>query len=188
MLIYKRPVRFPLQGSFWFLVMKRLFLSSALFIAALTSGIASIQVYFSPYGGCTQAICQEINQAKSEILIQAYGFTSAPIAKAVSDAVKRGVKVTALLDKSNRTAKYSAATFLEHAGAQVIIDYECQGIAHNKVMIIDRYILITGSFNFTKAAEEKNVENVLIIKEEPDVLLKYLNHINQRINQDGSLQ
>jgi phosphatidylserine/phosphatidylglycerophosphate/cardiolipin synthase-like enzyme len=160
--------------------MKKLLIAPILFIAALTSGIASIQVYFSPYGGCTQAICQEINQAKSEILIQAYGFTSAPITKAVSDAVKRGVKVTALLDKSNRTAKYSAATFLEHAGARVMIDAQCQGIAHSKVMIIDRSILITGSFNFTKAAEEKNVENVLIIKEEPQVVQKYLEHFNQR--------
>jgi phosphatidylserine/phosphatidylglycerophosphate/cardiolipin synthase-like enzyme len=37
-------------------------------------------------------------------------------------------------------------------------------IAHNKVMVIDRETVITGSFNFTRAAEEKNAENLLIIK------------------------
>jgi len=37
-------------------------------------------------------------------------------------------------------------------------------IAHNKVMIIDKAVLITGSFNFTKAAEEKNAENLLVIR------------------------
>jgi phosphatidylserine/phosphatidylglycerophosphate/cardiolipin synthase-like enzyme len=40
-------------------------------------------------------------------------------------------------------------------------------IAHNKIMIIDKATVITGSFNFTKAAEEKNAENVLIIKDKP---------------------
>jgi hypothetical protein len=47
--------------------------------------------------------------------MQAYSFTSAPIAKALVDAHKRGVKVFAVLDKSNETGKYSAATFLNNA-------------------------------------------------------------------------
>lgn len=159
----------------------KLLIAPILFIAALTSGIASIQVYFSPYGGCTQAICQEINQAKSEILIQAYSFTSKPIAGAIADAIKRGVHVTALLDHSNRTDRYSAKTFLEHAGSDVRID-SCLAIAHSKVMIIDRSTLITGSFNFTKSAEERNVENLLIIKEEPTVVQKYIAQFQERMS------
>src|ERR1035437_9057589 len=71
----------------------------------------TVKVCFSPNGGCTQAIIQEIDQAKSEILVQAYSFTSAPIAKALLSANKRGVKVIAVLDKSNKTAKYSSVTF-----------------------------------------------------------------------------
>jgi phosphatidylserine/phosphatidylglycerophosphate/cardiolipin synthase-like enzyme len=58
---------------------------------------APTQVYFSPNGGCTQAIVKEITGAKSEILVQAYSFTSAPIAKALVSAHKRGVKVEAML-------------------------------------------------------------------------------------------
>ena len=53
----------------------------------------SVKVFFSPKGGCTEAIIKEIDRAKTEILVQAYLFTSAPIAKALVNAHKRGVKV-----------------------------------------------------------------------------------------------
>ena len=121
------------------------------------------QIYFSPKGGCTEAIVKQISNAKSEILFQAYSFTSAPIAKALINAHKRGIKVEAILDKSQRTEKYTSATFLANSGIPTLID-DRHAIAHNKVIIIDREIVITGSFNFTKAAEEKNAENLLIIR------------------------
>jgi phosphatidylserine/phosphatidylglycerophosphate/cardiolipin synthase-like enzyme len=121
------------------------------------------QVCFSPKGGCTEAIISQIDKAKSEILVQAYSFTSAPIAKALLNAHKRGVKVEAILDKSQRREKYTSATFLANSGIPTFID-DRHAIAHNKIMVIDKEIVITGSFNFTKAAEEKNAENLLIIR------------------------
>jgi phosphatidylserine/phosphatidylglycerophosphate/cardiolipin synthase-like enzyme len=124
---------------------------------------ATAQVYFSPHGGATEAIVKEIGKAKSEVLVQAYSFTSKDIAKALTDAQKRGIHVEIILDKSNRSAKYSAVDFTAHMGIPTYIDAE-HAIAHNKVMIIDKETVITGSFNFTKAAEEKNAENLLIIK------------------------
>jgi phosphatidylserine/phosphatidylglycerophosphate/cardiolipin synthase-like enzyme len=129
----------------------------------LTLNNTPAQVYFSPKGGSTEAIERQIANAKSEILFQAYSFTSAPIAKALINAHKRGIKVEAILDKSQRTEKYTSATFLANSGIPTFID-DRHAIAHNKVIIIDREIVITGSFNFTKAAEEKNAENLLIIK------------------------
>ncbi|MHB9148248.1 MAG: phospholipase D family nuclease [Candidatus Amoebophilus sp.] len=117
----------------------------------------TIDAYFSPRGGATEAIVKEINSAKSEILIQAYSFTSKPIAKALVDARKRGIKIEAVLDKSQRREKYTSADFVAHAGIPTYID-SAHAIAHNKIIIIDRSTLITGSFNFTKAAEEKNAE------------------------------
>ena len=121
------------------------------------------QVYFSPNGGCTDAIVKEIGKAKSEILVQAYSFTSKEIAKALVDAHKRGVHTEIILDKSNKSQKYSAADFTFNMGIPTLIDAE-HAIAHNKIMIIDKETVITGSFNFTKAAEEKNAENLLILK------------------------
>lgn len=131
--------------------------------AAPFPSTGSFEAYFSPKGGCTEAIVKQISNAKSEILIQAYSFTSVPIAKAVVNAHKRGIKVEAILDKSQRTAKYTSATFLVNSGIPTLID-DRHAIAHNKVIIIDREIVITGSFNFSKAAEEKNAENLLIIR------------------------
>jgi phosphatidylserine/phosphatidylglycerophosphate/cardiolipin synthase-like enzyme len=124
-----------------------------------------VQVYFSPHGGCTDAIVKELNEAKSEVLVQAYSFTSKDIATALVDAHKRGVHVQVILDKSNRNkkGKYSAADFTAHMGIPTFIDAE-HAIAHNKVMIIDKDIVVTGSFNFTKAAENNNAENLIIIQ------------------------
>jgi phosphatidylserine/phosphatidylglycerophosphate/cardiolipin synthase-like enzyme len=139
--------------------------SSTTYAADLVLNNAPVKVYFSPGGGCTQAIIDEINGAKTEILVQAYSFTSAPIAKALLKAHKRGVKVEAILDKSQRTANYSSATFLANSEIPTFID-TAHAIAHNKVIVIDGTTLISGSFNFTKAAEEKNAENLLIIKSE----------------------
>jgi len=121
-------------------------------------------VYFSPNAGCTDAIVKEIKAASSVIRVQAYSFTSKPIAEALMDAHKRGVDVQVILDKSQRTANYSSADFIAHAGIPTFIDAE-HAIAHNKIIIIDNNTVITGSFNFTKAAEEKNAENLLVLKD-----------------------
>jgi len=126
-------------------------------------GHAPVEVYFSPNDGATEAIVREIDRARSEILVQAYSFTSAPIAKALLKAHRRGVKVQAILDKSQKTQKYSSASFLTNSGIPTYID-DKHAIAHNKIILIDRAVVITGSFNFTKAAEEKNAENLLIIR------------------------
>ena len=70
-----------------------------------------VQVYFSPNGGAAEAIIKEIGGARTEILVQAYSFTSTPIAKALVEAHKRGVKVQAILDKSQRSERYSFLPF-----------------------------------------------------------------------------
>ena len=128
-------------------------------------------VPFSPHGGCTDAIVRELDNAKESVLVQAYEFTSAPIAKALMEAHKRGVKVQVILDKSQWTEKYSSATFFQNMGIPTFVD-EIHGLAHNKVMVVDGRIVITGSFNFTKAAEESNAENLLVIQD-ADLAAKY---------------
>jgi phosphatidylserine/phosphatidylglycerophosphate/cardiolipin synthase-like enzyme len=131
--------------------------------ADITLNNTQTQVCFSPGGDCTDAIVGQIEKARTEIFVQAYSFTSAPIAKALINAHKRGVHVEIILDKSNKSQKYSAGDFTAHMGVATYIDSK-HAIAHNKIIIIDRETVIAGSFNFTKAAEEKNAENLLIIK------------------------
>lgn len=146
-------------------IVQTIFLSplSTAYAADLTLKNTPAQVFFSPDDECTGAIVKEINKAKSEILVQAYSFTSEETAAALVEAHKRGVHVEIILDKSNRSAKSSAGDITARMGIPTLIDAR-HAIANNKVMIIDRETLLTGSFNFTKAAEERNAENLLIIR------------------------
>jgi len=105
-----------------------------------------------------------MDKAQSTVLVQAYSFTSYKIAMALLNAHKRGVKIEVILDKSQKSDQYSSADFLANSGMSVKIDSE-HAIAHNKVMVIDGETVITGSFNFTKAAEENNAENLLVIRD-----------------------
>jgi phosphatidylserine/phosphatidylglycerophosphate/cardiolipin synthase-like enzyme len=142
--------------------------SAARASAAAPAGSApaagDIAVHFSPGGGCTQAIVAEIDRARESVLVQAYSFTSRPIGKALVDAHRRGVPVTVILDAENaRDEHFSEADFLSRAGIPVYLDAQ-HAIAHEKIMLIDGKVLITGSFNFTRAAEERNAENLLVIQ------------------------
>jgi len=133
--------------------------------------VPAISVFFSPDGGCTDAIVKNLGQAKSNVLVQAYSFTSAQIAEALVKVRRRGIHIEVILDKSQKSEKYSSADFLAHAGIKVTIDSEHR-IAHDKVMIIDGSVVITGSFNFTKSAEKSNAENLLVIRSR-EVARKY---------------
>jgi len=129
-------------------------------------------VYFSPHGGCTAAIVATLRQAQRQVLVRAYSFTSEPIADAVIGAHQRGVEVKVILDKSQRSERYSAISTLARAGILVLVDTK-HAIAHSKVMIIDGTTVITGSFNFTKSAEGSNAENLLVIDDQ-ELAKKYM--------------
>lgn len=125
---------------------------------------APTEIYFSPNGGCQDAIINAISRAQKSIFIQAYSFTSAPIAEALKRAHNAGVNVAVILDRSQKAGRNSSLTYLQHSGIPVWLDRH-HAIAHSKVMVIDDAIVITGSFNFTKAAEKSNSENVIIIND-----------------------
>lgn len=127
------------------------------------SGPTTAQVYFSPEGGCTAAILKAISHARSEILIQAYSFRSPSLAQALMVAYRRGVKVELIMDKSERQEGLTPPTEMANAGIPVYLD-GVHAIANNRIIIIDQKTIITGSFNFNKASEEMNAENLLILE------------------------
>lgn len=135
----------------------------------------SIEVAFSPRGGATAAIVAALAEAKKTILVSAFSFTSKDIAEALLAAKKRRVDVKLVLDKSQMTQKYSSSTFFINQGFDIRIDAK-HAIFHNKFIVIDDKTVITGSFNFTKAAEHKNAENVLIIRNNPVLAKRYSNN------------
>ena len=135
-------------------------------------GNSEVSVLFSPKGGCADAIIAEISKAKKSIRVQAYSFTSDPIEAALVQAHIRGVKVTVIVDRSQAAGALGAAAGpLHEQGIEVLVDAK-HAIAHNKVMIVDDEVVITGSYNFTKQAEIGNAENLLIIRDAA-LALKY---------------
>jgi phosphatidylserine/phosphatidylglycerophosphate/cardiolipin synthase-like enzyme len=149
-----------------------LFILGALPLKAQGLKPSSLSVCFTPGNDCTFQIIGELGQAKQTIHVQAFSFTSAPIAKALAAAARRGVKVEVILDKENFLEEFTQTKLLIQAGIPIYLDGGHQ-TAHNKVILVDGKTVITGSFNFTKAAQEKNAENLLILKD-PDLAQAYL--------------
>ncbi len=123
-----------------------------------------VEVFFSPKGGCTEAIIKELKNAKDSVLVQAYWFTSPSIAKALVQAHKRGVKVEVILDQSRTDMEDEQAKFIAKNGVPTFTD-DKHTTAHSKIVIIDGNVVITGSFNFTDQSEDENAENLLIIRD-----------------------
>jgi len=123
-----------------------------------------VTVRFSPHGGAEALVVETVDAARRSVRVQAYSFTSMPIALSFKRAHDRGVDIRVILDKSQVTQRYSDLSFLVRSGVPVWVD-AVHAIAHNKVIIIDADTVLTGSFNFTKAAEASNAENILRIRD-----------------------
>ena len=148
-----------------------LFLLRALYRRVATP--PSVSAVFSPKGGCPDTVLRELKAARREVLVQAYSFSSKPIAEALVDARMRGLKVEILLDRSNEQETYSDLKFFVDQGLTPLVDAQ-HAIAHNKVMVIDHKTVVTGSFNFTHQAEAENAENLVVIKGHPELVRAYV--------------
>ncbi len=136
-------------------------LITASIACAITAEVET--VCFSPNNGCASKIIDAISKAKANVRVMAYSFTSAPIAKALLEAKKKGISVEVVIDHSRVRERYSEVTFMTNQGIPVYVD-DREKIQHNKVILIDEDVVITGSYNFTKAAEKLNAENLLLIR------------------------
>jgi phosphatidylserine/phosphatidylglycerophosphate/cardiolipin synthase-like enzyme len=133
---------------------------------------SKLNVCFSPQGKCENLVVQAINKAEKSIYIQAYSFTSIPIADALIEASKKGVEIKVVLDRSQKGEKFSQGPKLIDHKIPVYIQ-KSSGIAHNKIMIIDQQNVLTGSYNWTQSANKRNSENLMLIKDS-DIAKIYL--------------
>jgi len=136
------------------------------YLAANISSAQEIRVYFSPNGGCQEAVVSEIRKATQTIDIAMYYLSSSGIARALAKKYQENnVRVRIVLDQGQEIESASKSGYLIKEGLQVRYHMGF-GLMHNKFAIIDGKSLITGSFNWTLTAEEKNEENLLIITDE----------------------
>jgi len=126
-----------------------------------------IAVFFSPNGGVADALIAMIGQARKSIAVQAYVFTHNKISEALIEAHERGVAVDVILDDDQSDIGGAERMKLRRAGITVYIPKIDGMKMHNKTLIIDSRTIVTGSFNFTYAADEKNAENLIVIEDRP---------------------
>ena len=151
-------------------------IAEAIFFALSASASAdmAVQACFSPEGKCSIHIVREIENARRELLVAVYAFTSDDLAGALVQAKKRGLMVQVIIDREfdSRNDK-SKSKFLEvqripvrrlsggkppHSAREV-------GLMHQKFAIIDRRIVFTGSYNWTQSADSFNDENLLVFRD-----------------------
>lgn len=147
---------------------------------------AEIKVYFSPNGGCQQAIISEINKAQKSIDVAMYSFTSREIAQALVVARERHVKIRILLDIFEIKDHYSKSRFLINKGFAIKFHLG-PGLMHDKFVVIDERVVVTGSFNWTITAETKNAENLLVINDK-ELARSYEKHFKHLWTQSGEGQ
>ncbi len=132
------------------------------------STLAKTEVYFSLSDNPQKEIIENINQAEAFINIAMYIFTDREIALPLVKAQERGVKVRLYLDQDQVDYQYSQSRFLVQRGIKTRISSN-NYIMHHKFAIIDNRLLLTGSYNWTFSANNRNDENLMVI-DDPDLI------------------
>lgn len=138
----------------------------------------TVQLAFSPQDDAGALVVQAIRSARKQVLVQAYSFTHRQIAYALMDARRRGVDVQLIADDEQiRRMERGLVPRIAASGVTTFVD-NVHASAHNKIMVIDagtpQAAVITGSFNFTQAAQYKNAENLLVFRGNPQLTQAYL--------------
>ena len=150
-------------------------------IAAIAQAEPSVQVGFSPEGSARKLVLQTIGSAQHSIQMLAYAFQAPDIVQALIDAQKRGVEVRIVVDKKRNLGKSSkAAMDLVVLNGVELRTNEHFHLHHDKTIIVDGHTVETGSFNFAPSAETANSENVVVIRDMPEVSRQYIAHWQSR--------
>jgi len=120
-------------------------------------------VYFSPRRGAAEQVIGFIKRCDTFIDAAVYSITHDDIAQALIEAHQRGVRVRVLMDKSQAGMKWADDEKMEAVGIPVRRDNQ-SGSLHHKFVIGDASAVATGSFNWTKNADQRNAENFVVIR------------------------
>lgn len=121
-----------------------------------------IENYFSPDDGVQAQLVSVIEGAKQSVDVLAFSFTAEPIARALIERAKKGVAVRVVVERDQSSSTGSVYAMLRSGGVDVRRDGNPEKM-HHKVIVIDGQTVVVGSYNFTRSAEERNDENILIL-------------------------
>lgn len=132
-----------------------------------------ISTYFSPDHDTISPLLKEIQSAETSIYFMAFSFTHDRLGEAMRDRFEAGVDVQGIFEKRQADGRYSEHNAMKKVGVPIVLD-ENGGAMHHKVIVIDGETVVTGSYNFSKNAETRNSENLLIIKGNQEIAAAYV--------------
>ena len=132
----------------------------------------SIQNYFCPEDECQKEVLGELEKAKKSINFMTFSFTDQQISDKLIQKQKEGIRIEGIMESKRTTMQYNKYRYLTENNITVHKDINKYNL-HHKVFIIDNETVITGSYNPTKSGNERNDENILIIKNK-EIARKYL--------------
>lgn len=121
-----------------------------------------LDVCFSATENCVDRLTWWLRRANSSIHVMMYSFTEDELGDALAEALRRGVEVEVVFEE-NQVNEYSEFWKLREVGVKVYLDGN-RYLMHHKVAVIDGVIVVTGSYNWSASAEDRNDENLLIIR------------------------
>jgi phosphatidylserine/phosphatidylglycerophosphate/cardiolipin synthase-like enzyme len=131
--------------------------------ATTTVNIPSVrETCFSRVEQCDVILINLINRANRSVYVAVYSFTRDSLATALIYAKERGVEVRVVIERERAYEQGSEYPMLKSAGVDVRLDGN-PNLMHHKFMVIDGYIVVTGSYNWSSAAEDRNDENIVVI-------------------------
>lgn len=156
-------------------------LAALLALAAPARAAPGVEVGFSPEGSAHRLVLQTIAGAQQSIQMLAYAFQAPDIAQALADAQQRGVQVRVVVDQQRNRGKTSrqAMDLLVRHGVALRTNDRFH-LHHDKSLIVDGHTVQTGSFNYAPSAETANSENVVVLREMPEVARQYMAHWQSR--------
>lgn len=137
-----------------------------------------VAILFGPEDDVASRLAELLGQAQSEIRFMAFAFTHDDMGGSILDRYRQGVDVAGIFEQRGSETEYSEFPFLHCAGVPVLQDGNSRTF-HHKVLVIDRQIVVTGSFNFSRNADESNDENVVILRN-PEIAALYLREFDKR--------
>ncbi len=155
--------------------------------AAPVTARGSVEVFFTPWDDAEGAILRALREARQTVHVQAYLLTSRPIARGLSELHARGVRVAILADREMER-RGSNSRLAELIAEGVDVRFETRyAAAHNKIILIDALsshpVVITGSYNFSYSAQARNSENLLILRNHPELARRYLDNWQRHLEE-----
>jgi len=151
-----------------------------------TAAAGTVEIAFSPWDDAEGALLRVIREARKEIYVQAFIFTSRTLGRALIEAKGRGVRVEVLADSEMiEKGGSSQIPLLASAGIPVALEKRYNA-AHNKIILADPHTaysaVATGSYNFTYSAKTRNAENIVIMRGNPGVARIYFDNWQRHRN------